>query len=58
MLARYLVEREGASILSRIANGYLSGRTFTLMATEFTATPHDIAELERRFRIWIETVGN
>jgi hypothetical protein len=58
MLARYLVEREGAGILERLSDGFLAGRTFASMSAQFTSAPKDIVELDRVFRIWIETLEN
>ena len=54
-LARYLSEREGASIIGRIGRGYLTGRSFNDMMAEFKSAPRNVAELERRWRIWIDT---
>jgi hypothetical protein len=54
-LARYLSEREGATVVGRIGRGYLAGRSFNEMMSEFKSAPRNAAELERRWRIWIDT---
>ena len=58
MFARYLVEREGAAVLGRLADGYLAGRSFTEMAAAFVSAPHSVAELDQRFRMWVAELEN
>lgn len=55
MLARYLIEREGAAVLERLARGYLSGRSLADMMSEFRSAPADVPELERRWKVWLDT---
>jgi hypothetical protein len=55
MLARYLSEREGAAVLGRIARAYVARRPLAEIIAEFRATPKNVAELERRWLIWIDT---
>lgn len=55
MLARYLVEREGPGVMSRFARGYLMHRSLAEMMAEFRSLPKTIPELERRWKVWLET---
>lgn len=55
MLAHYLVDREGATVISRLGRGYLARRPLTEMLAEFRAAPRTMQELEIRWKIWIDT---
>lgn len=52
--ARYLVEKEGPVVLGRFARGYLSGRSLTDMLAELNNLPHELPELDTRFKLWLE----
>lgn len=52
--ARFLVEREGPVVLGRFARGYLAGRSLTDMLGELSTLPHELPELDTRFRLWLE----
>ncbi len=54
-LARFLVEREGPAVLGRLARGYLANRSITDMVAEFHSAPRNVAELERRWLMWVDT---
>ena len=53
--ARYLVEREGAEVLGRLARGYLTNRPLSDMLAEFQNAPHTVQELEQRWKFWLQT---
>lgn len=55
MLARYLVEREGPAVLGRLARGYLANRPIADMVAEFHSAPRNLAELERRWLMWLDS---
>lgn len=55
MLARYLIEREGASVMGRLGRGYTARRTLAEMMAEFKAVPANVPELERRWLVWVDT---
>lgn len=55
---RFLVEREGAAVLGRLARGYLSGRPIAEMVAEFHSTPRRIEDLEQAWRTWVDTRAN
>jgi len=55
MVARYLVEREGPAVLGRLARGYLANRPVTDMLAEFHSAPRNVAELERRWLMWLDS---
>lgn len=55
MLARYLIEAEGAMIIGRLGRGYMAGRTLAEMMSEFRTAPTTIPELERRWLVWVDT---
>ena len=57
-LARYLAEREGAAVIGRIGRDYLQRRALADILRDFRATPTTVAELERRWRVWIDTRTN
>jgi hypothetical protein len=54
-IARYLVEREGHAVVGRLARGYLAGRLLTDMTAEFKSAPRSLQELERRWKLWIDS---
>ncbi|HJQ18800.1 MAG TPA: hypothetical protein VJ867_00535 [Gemmatimonadaceae bacterium] len=54
----FMIEREGYTVLAKLARGYLDGRSFNEMLAELEHTPHDIKELEARWRVWVETREN
>lgn len=54
-LAQYLVERHGPAVLSRLGRGYLAGRPLAAMLAEIAGAPRDVEELERRWRVWVDT---
>lgn len=54
-IARYLVEREGPAVIGRLGVGYLAGRPLNEMIAEFRSAPRNLAELERRWKVWIDT---
>lgn len=56
--ARYLVEREGPSVLGRLGRGYLAGRSVSDMIAEFHTAPRTVPELEQRWRAWLDTREN
>ena len=53
-LARYLAETEGAATLGRLGRGYLAGRSLNDMVGDFKTAPHTIAELEQRWKAWLD----
>lgn len=55
MLARYLVEHEGADVLNRLGRGYLARRRLAEMLLEFRVAPRTVPELDARWKIWIDT---
>lgn len=52
---RFLSEREGPSVIGRIGNGYLTGRSLNEMIAEFHTAPKTIDDLESRWKGWVET---
>lgn len=54
-VARYLVEREGPAVIGRLGKGYLAGRRLNEMIAEMRSAPRDLLELERRWKVWIDT---
>jgi hypothetical protein len=57
-LGRFLVEQEGPAVLGRIGRGYAAGRSLTEILAEFKTAPHTVAELEQRWKAWIDTREN
>ena len=53
--ARYLVEREGPAVLGRIGRGYLANRSLKDIIAAFQSAPRNVAELERRWKSWLQT---
>ena len=54
-VAQYLVEHDGASVMRRLAQGYLSGKSISEMLAELSATSHGTAELEQNWKVWVLT---
>jgi hypothetical protein len=54
-VGRFLVEREGHGVIGRLARGYLAGRSLQEMVAEFKSSPKTLAELDQRWRSWIES---
>jgi len=52
---QFLIEREGASVLGHFARGYLARRSLTEILNELEHTPHNLVELENRWRVWVDT---
>jgi len=52
---QFLIEREGPSVLGHFARGYLARRTLTDILNDLQHTPHNLVELENRWRVWIDT---
>ncbi|MGH7677537.1 MAG: hypothetical protein ACRENU_03650 [Gemmatimonadaceae bacterium] len=57
-LGRYLVEREGPTVLARLGREYVAGRGLNAMLGDFRNAPRTIPELEQRWKNWIETQEN
>lgn len=55
MLARYLIEREGAGVLARLVHGYLTHRSLSDMMSEFRSAPKTVSSLEDRWKVWLDT---
>ena len=55
MLARYLIEREGAAVIGRMGRAYVAGRPLADILKEFKSAPTNVAELERRWLVWVDT---
>jgi hypothetical protein len=56
--ARFLVEREGPTVLGQLGRGYVAGRSPNEMIAEFHNTPHTMQELERTWKTWLDTRAN
>jgi hypothetical protein len=52
---QYLIEREGSGVLGRLARGYVAGRSLNDMIAALEHTPHNLLEIENRWRVWIDT---
>jgi hypothetical protein len=57
-VARYLAEREGMAVIGRIGRDYLKRRALTEILGDFRSVPRTIPELERRWRVWVDTRDN
>jgi hypothetical protein len=57
-LGRFLVEQEGAAVLGRIGRGYAAGRSLYEILREFKHAPRIVADLEQRWKAWIDTHEN
>lgn len=57
-LARYLVEQEGPAVLGRLGRGYATGSALNEMIAEFRNAPRTVAELEQRWKAWIDAWEN
>ena len=55
-LGRFLVDREGPTVLGRLGRGYAAGRALDDMLAEFRTAPRTIPELERHWKNWLETL--
>lgn len=53
--ARFLVEREGPAVLGTIGRGYLAKQSLSQMVASFKNSPHNVQELEQRWRYWLQT---
>ena len=58
MFSRYLIEREGPTVVGRIARGYITGRSLNEMVAEFQSVPRTIPELDQRWKGWLDTRDN
>jgi hypothetical protein len=56
--AEFLIEREGPAVLGRLARSYLAGKSLTEMIGDLEHSPHDLRELDARWRAWVETREN
>ena len=56
--ARFLVEREGPAVVGRVGRGYVAGRSLNDMIAEFHNSPHTMLELERTWKMWLDTRQN
>jgi hypothetical protein len=54
-IGRFLTEREGPAVLGQLARGYLAHRSFNDMLAELEHLPHNLVELDQRWRVWVET---
>jgi hypothetical protein len=57
-VARYLAEREGMAVIGRIGRDYLKRRALADILGDFRSVPRTIPELERRWRVWVDTRDN
>ena len=57
-LGRFLVEREGAAVLGRLARGYIANRPIAEMLTELRSGTRTVADLERTWQVWVATREN
>ena len=55
MFARYLIEREGASAISRLGRGYAARKPLSEIFAEMRSLPKDVNELERRWLVWMDS---
>ena len=55
MLARYLIDREGALVIGRMGRAYVARKPLAEILAEFKAAPKEIPELERRWLVWVDT---
>jgi hypothetical protein len=56
--ARFLVEREGLAVLGVLGRGFLAGRPFPEMLAAFHNSPRSMDELERRWKVWVDSREN
>lgn len=54
-LSRYLIENEGAMVIGRLGRGYMAGRSFAEMMSEFRVAPATVPALEQRWLVWVDT---
>jgi hypothetical protein len=57
-IGRFLVEHEGPAVLGRLGRGYATGRPIEVMIGDFKTLPHTVAELENRWKAWIERLSD
>lgn len=57
-VGRFLVEREGPAVLGRLARGYLANRPIAEMLSELRAGTRTVADLDRSWKVWIDTREN
>jgi len=55
---RYLAEQEGPTVMGRLGRGYANGRALSEMIAEFKSAPRTVAELEQRWKAWIDAHEN
>ena len=55
MLARYLIEREGAPVIGQLGRAYVARRSQAEILAGMRSLPRDMAELERRWLVWLDT---
>ena len=53
--SRYLVESEGPTVLGQLGRGYVAGRSLSDMILEFKHAPRTLIELDRTWRMWLDT---
>jgi hypothetical protein len=53
--ARFLAAREGMPVIGRIGRDYLKRRSIAEIIKDFRTAPTNVPELERRWRIWVDT---
>jgi hypothetical protein len=53
--ARYIAEREGMPVIGRIGRDYLRRRALSAIIGDFRSAPRTVPELERRWRVWVQT---
>jgi len=58
MLARYLVDREGSAVIARLGRAYAARQPLSEILAGFRVAPKDLAELERRWLVWVDTREN
>lgn len=58
MLARYLIDREGSAVIGRLGRAYAARQPLSEILAGFRVAPKDVAELERRWLIWVDTREN
>ena len=55
MLARYLIEREGAMVIGKLGRAYVARKPLAETFAGMRSLPRDMAELERRWLVWLDT---
>lgn len=54
-LGQFLIEREGPTVLGQIARAYLGDASLTTVLAGLEHSPHTVADLDHRFKVWIDT---